>query len=103
MARYGRSWRAFGGVCVWRVGGGVTSRGRRPQRFLLGFGTRGQIVIDGSFDGGIRVFDKERPAGVAAAEPQGWGTSYIRQVRLGAVPLDTRKLQNLSAPPRVWR
>ena len=40
----------------------------------------GEIVLDGSFDGGITVYDREHPTGYKPAEPQGWGTSYLRQM-----------------------
>ncbi len=40
----------------------------------------GEIVIDGSFDGGITVYDREHPTGRKPAEPQGWSTSYTRQM-----------------------
>ena len=40
----------------------------------------GEIVIDGSFDGGITVYDREHPTGWVPAGPEGWGTSYVRQM-----------------------
>lgn len=39
-------------------------------------GTKGEILIDGGFDGGLRLFDKENREGRTVMEPMGYAKSF---------------------------
>ena len=47
-----------------------------PEQWWKVSGTEGELVIDGVFNGGLRVYSPSSPDGRLVAEPQGWGKSF---------------------------
>lgn len=64
-----------------------------PEPWWRVTGTRGELLIDGSFTGGLHLFDPEHPQGQLLAPPRGYAASFgpeladfARAVQHGAPP-----------------
>ena len=65
-----------------------------PEPWWRLTGTRGEILIDGGFAGGIRIFDADHREGKLVQEPQGYAGSFGPELAdFAAAVLDGKTLE----------